>query len=84
MFREILFTQWKWTRAVLLPLVIVISFFIGAVSVIQAQYQFRGFVPANYLGTAVCKLVIIESGPVLTALVLAGRVVRPSPPRSAP
>lgn len=57
-----------------LPLVIVISFFIGAVSVIQAQYQFRGFVPANYLGTAVCKLVIIESGPVLTALVLAGRV----------
>jgi phospholipid/cholesterol/gamma-HCH transport system permease protein len=57
-----------------LPLVIVISFFIGAVSAIQAQYQFRGFVPASYLGTAVCKLVIIESGPVLTALVLAGRV----------
>jgi phospholipid/cholesterol/gamma-HCH transport system permease protein len=57
-----------------LPLVIVISFFIGAVSAVQAQYQFRGFVPASYLGTAVCKLVIIESGPVLTALVLAGRV----------
>lgn len=57
-----------------LPLVMVISFFIGAVSAIQAEYQFRGFVPANYLGTAVCKLVIIESGPVLTALVLAGRV----------
>lgn len=57
-----------------LPLVIVISFFIGAVSAVQAQYQFRGFVPDTYLGTAVCKLVIIESGPVLTALVLAGRV----------
>lgn len=57
-----------------LPLVMVISFFIGAVSAVQAEYQFRGFVPANYLGTAVCKLVIIESGPVLTALVLAGRV----------
>jgi phospholipid/cholesterol/gamma-HCH transport system permease protein len=57
-----------------LPLIIVISFFIGAVSAVQAEYQFRGFVPANYLGTAVCKLVIIESGPVLTALVLAGRV----------
>jgi phospholipid/cholesterol/gamma-HCH transport system permease protein len=41
---------------------------------VQAAYQFRGFVPSNYLGTAVCKLVIIESGPVLTALVLAGRV----------
>jgi phospholipid/cholesterol/gamma-HCH transport system permease protein len=57
-----------------LPLIIVISFFIGAVTAIQANYQFRGFVPANYLGTAVCKFVIIESGPVLTALVLAGRV----------
>ena len=57
-----------------LPLIIVISFFIGAVTAIQADYQFRGFVPSNYLGTAVCKFVIIESGPVLTALVLAGRV----------
>jgi phospholipid/cholesterol/gamma-HCH transport system permease protein len=57
-----------------LPLIIVISFFIGAVTAIQANYQFRGFVPASYLGTAVCKFVIIESGPVLTALVLAGRV----------
>jgi phospholipid/cholesterol/gamma-HCH transport system permease protein len=57
-----------------LPLVMVISFFIGAVSAVQAAYQFRGFVPSNYLGTAVCKLVVIESGPVLTALVLAGRV----------
>jgi len=57
-----------------LPLILVISFFIGAVAALQAEYQFRGFVPSNYLGTAVCKLVIIESGPVLTALVLAGRV----------
>ena len=57
-----------------LPLIIVISVFIGAVTAIQADYQFRGFVPATYLGTAVCKFVIIESGPVLTALVLAGRV----------
>ncbi len=57
-----------------LPLIIVISFFIGAVTAIQAAYQFRGFVPSTYIGTAVCKLVLIESGPVLTALVLAGRV----------
>jgi phospholipid/cholesterol/gamma-HCH transport system permease protein len=57
-----------------LPLIIVISFFIGAVTAIQAAYQFRGFVPSTYIGTAVCKLVLIESGPVLTALVLAGRI----------
>ncbi len=57
-----------------LPLVLVISVFIGAVTAVQAHYQFRGFVPDTYLGTAVCKFVIIESGPVLTALVLAGRI----------
>ncbi len=57
-----------------LPLIVVVSFFIGAVAAVQAAYQFRGFVPSTYLGTAVCKLVIIETGPVLTALVLAGRV----------
>jgi phospholipid/cholesterol/gamma-HCH transport system permease protein len=57
-----------------LPLVLVISVFIGAVTAVQAQYQFHGLIPSNYLGTAVSKFVIIESGPVLTALVLAGRV----------
>jgi phospholipid/cholesterol/gamma-HCH transport system permease protein len=57
-----------------LPLILVISVFIGAVTALQANYQFRGFVPDTYIGTAVCKFVIIESGPVLTALVLAGRV----------
>ncbi len=57
-----------------LPLVLVISVFIGAVTSIQAHYQFRNLVPDTYLGTAVCKFVIIESGPVLTALVLAGRI----------
>ncbi len=57
-----------------LPLVAVVSVFIGAVTAIQAHYQFRGLVPDTYLGTAVCKFVIIESGPVLTALVLAGRI----------
>ena len=57
-----------------LPLILVISVFIGAVTAIQAHYQFRGFIPDSYLGTALCKFVIIESGPVLTALVLAGRI----------
>jgi phospholipid/cholesterol/gamma-HCH transport system permease protein len=57
-----------------LPLVLVISVFIGAVTAVQVRYQFHGLIPDNYLGTAVTKFVIIESGPVLTALVLAGRV----------
>ena len=56
------------------PLVLVISLFIGAVTAVQARYQFHGLIPDTYLGTAIAKFVIIESGPVLTALVLAGRV----------
>ena len=57
-----------------IPLVLVISLFIGAVTAVQARYQFHGLIPDNFLGTAIAKFVIIESGPVLTALVLAGRV----------
>jgi phospholipid/cholesterol/gamma-HCH transport system permease protein len=57
-----------------LPLVLLTSVFTGAVSCLQASYQFKGYIPMRYLGTAVGKAVIIELGPVLTALVVAGRV----------
>jgi len=57
-----------------LPLIILTSIFTGAVSSVQAAYQFRGIVPMRYLGTTVGKAVVIELGPVLTALVVAGRV----------
>jgi len=57
-----------------LPLVCFTSIFTGAVSAVQAAYQFQNFIPMRYLGTAVGKAVIIELGPVLTALVVAGRV----------
>ena len=57
-----------------LPLVLVTSVFTGGVSAVQAAYQFSDYVPLRYLGTAVGKAVVIELGPVLTALVVAGRV----------
>lgn len=57
-----------------MPLVVFTSVFTGAVSAVQAAYQFQNYVPMRYLGTAVGKAVIIELGPVLTALVVAGRV----------
>ena len=57
-----------------LPLVIFASVFTGAVSAVQASYQFHNIIPKSYLGAAVGKAVIIELGPVLTALVIAGRV----------
>jgi len=57
-----------------LPLVLITSIFTGAVSSVQAAYQFSDYVPMRYLGTVVGKAVMIELGPVLTALVVAGRV----------
>jgi len=58
-----------------LPLIVVISIFIGAVAAWQAAYQFKFIgAPLRYLGQAVGKAVVIELAPVLSALVFAGRV----------
>ena len=57
-----------------LPLVIITAVFIGAVAAVQAAYQFQDYVPMVFLGTVVGKSVILELGPVLTALVVGGRV----------
>ena len=57
-----------------LGLVIVVSLFTGAVAAIQAAYQFTSVVPLRFLGAVVMRSVIIELGPVLTALVVGGRV----------
>jgi phospholipid/cholesterol/gamma-HCH transport system permease protein len=57
-----------------LPLVILTSVFTGSVTAWQAAYQFKGLVPMEWLGLTVAKTVFIELGPVLTSLVLAGRV----------
>lgn len=57
-----------------LPLVVITSVFTGAVTAVQAAYQLKDFVPEAYIGTAIYKSVVIELGPVLTALVVGGRV----------
>ncbi len=57
-----------------IPLVLVTSLFVGAVTAVQAAYQFHGYVPLRYLGAVVGKAVTLELGPVLTALVVGGRV----------
>ena len=57
-----------------LPLVGLTSVFTGAVAAWQAAYNFADYVPLRYVGTAVGKSVMLEVGPVLTAMVVAGRV----------
>lgn len=58
-----------------LPVIAVISIFIGAVAAWQAAYQFTFMgAPLRLLGQAVGKAVVIELAPVLSAIAFAGRV----------
>ncbi len=72
--RRLILEQMEHVGVNSIPLVIIIGFFTGAVSAWQAAYQFQGFISLSYLGSAVSKAIFIELGPVLTAIVVAGRV----------
>lgn len=72
--RKLLFYQMEHIGVNSLPLVIVIAIFTGAVAAWQAAYQLKGVAPMSFLGTATSRAIITELGPVLTAIVIAGRV----------
>jgi len=57
-----------------LPLVMTVGLFTGAVSGWQTHYQLEGYLPFDLIGPGTFKAVMVELGPVLTALVIAGRV----------
>lgn len=58
-----------------LVIVVLISIFIGAVTAVQFAYQLDGtLVPTYYIGYIVRDMTIIELAPMLTCLVLAGKV----------
>lgn len=56
------------------PIALFIATFTGVVLSLQASYTFTGAVPLYFVGTLVGKTMIMELGPVLTGLALAGRV----------
>jgi phospholipid/cholesterol/gamma-HCH transport system permease protein len=57
-----------------LPIALFIAAFTGIVMALQASYTFTGAVPLYFVGVLVGKTMILELGPVLTGLALAGRV----------
>lgn len=57
-----------------IPIALFIAAFTGIVLAIQASYTFTGTVPLYFVGALVGKTIIVELGPVLTGLALAGRV----------
>ncbi|RMG74685.1 MAG: ABC transporter permease [Bacteroidetes bacterium] len=57
-----------------IPLVLLIGLFAGAIIAWQAAYQFKGMVSLSVLGGQVVRVVMMEMAPVLTALVISGRI----------
>ena len=57
-----------------LPLVLVTATLSGVVTSQQGGYQFTGSIPLYVLGSVVASSVVLELGPVLTAIVIIGRV----------
>ncbi|MBK6767085.1 MAG: ABC transporter permease [bacterium] len=57
-----------------LPLILLVGVFTGAVSGWQLHYQLEGYVPFDMIGPGIFKSIVLEMGPVLTGLVISGRV----------
>lgn len=57
-----------------IPIVLVTAVLAGIVTSQQGGYQFQGNIPLYILGSVVVSSVVLELGPVLTAIVLVGRV----------
>lgn len=72
--RGIIFFQMEHIGVNSLPLVLIISIFTGAVAAWQAAYQLQGIAPLSFLGSATSRAIITELAPVLTGIVIAGRV----------
>ena len=56
------------------PIALFIAVFTGIVLALLSRYIFTGTVPIYFVGTLVSKTIMLELGPVLTGLALAGRV----------
>jgi phospholipid/cholesterol/gamma-HCH transport system permease protein len=72
--RKIIFFQMEHIGVNSLPLVLIIALFTGAVAAWQAAYQLQGIAPLSFLGAATSRAIITELAPVLTGIVIAGRV----------
>lgn len=72
-FRDVI-DQLHSTGVQSIPLVCVTAVLSGVVTSQQGGYQFTGSVPLYILGSVVVSSIVLELGPVMTAVVLIGRV----------
>jgi len=57
-----------------LPIVAILSFFIGTVLALEAGYSMEGFGAKQFIGSLVGLAMARELGPMMTSVLLAGRV----------
>jgi phospholipid/cholesterol/gamma-HCH transport system permease protein len=55
-------------------IILLVAGFAGAVTALQTGYQFTGNIPYYVAGSLIVESVVLELGPVLTGLILAGRI----------
>ena len=71
---QLVFVQMARLGVASLPIALFIASFTGIVLALQASYTLTGAIPLYFVGVLVEKTMILELGPVLTGLALAGRV----------
>lgn len=69
-----LMRELHWMGVQSLPIITVTGVLTGIVSAQQGGYQFTGAVPLYIVGSVVTSTIVLELGPVLTAIVFIGRV----------
>jgi phospholipid/cholesterol/gamma-HCH transport system permease protein len=70
----LLFVQMRRLGVDSVPIAVFIAIFTGIVLALLSSYIFTGAVPLYFVGALVGKTVMMELGPVLTGMALAGRV----------
>jgi len=73
-YLPLIFPQMRQIGVESVPLVIMVAAFIGGVISLQIRYQLFPGIQLSIVGLSVRQIVILETGPLLTGLVLAGRV----------
>lgn len=72
--KERIFEQCKKAGVDSLPIISLVAFFIGVIMALQTAYQMQRLGSEMYIASIVALSMVRELGPVITALVVAGRV----------
>jgi phospholipid/cholesterol/gamma-HCH transport system permease protein len=73
-WRPLVFPQMKKLGVDSVPVALFLAVFTGMVLALLSSYMFTRAIPLYFVGTLVTKAVMLELGPVLTGMALAGRV----------